>query len=259
MSSGPAQTWVDGAAANTFEGTPVVMNQQCARYLFVQLDRLSKDRTLVGFFKYLNDIDMLLHSKLRAKTPEEFIDMNTLVRTLAVRAAYYINLANTLIKSSNLDLKVKLNEKYALHVHRMVKCHIQYVMALFAIEYVDRHKFADKNIRPLLMLLIKVWILKQLQSDTQGLYACGYFSAGAQELVDDSMHKLLVELRPHMIPLAESLAIDAQDYNTIGNKYGDIYELQFETAKNARINKHVVPHFYEKYMKPTMTMHKAKL
>jgi hypothetical protein len=73
------------------------------------------------------------------------------------------------------------------------------------------------------------------------------------------MHKLLQELRPLMIPLVESFAIDAQDYNVIGNKYGDIYELQLDVAKSTRLNKKPVLPFYETYQKPTMTMHPAKL
>ena len=72
---------------------------------------------------------------------------------------------------------------------------------------------------------------------------------------------MMTELRPHMVPLAEAFHIDGQDYTVIGNKYGDIYELQFETAKKSKINRNVVPEWYGKYMKPTMTMvpHKAKL
>ena len=93
----------------------------------------------------------------------------------------------------------------------------------------------------------------------QPLYACGYFGKGATKLLDDSMHMVLTELRPHMVPLVEAFTIDAQDFNVIGNKYGDIYELQLDTAKNSRLNRTPVPPYYEKYMKPTMTMHKAKL
>ncbi len=77
--------------------------------------------------------------------------------------------------------------------------------------------------------------------------------------MQDSIHKLLQDLRPHMIPLTESYGLDAQDHNTIGNKWGDIYELQLDTAKKTRLNQQPVPSFYEKYMKPTMTMHKPKL
>ena len=106
---------------------------------------------------------------------------------------------------------------------------------------------------------MRIFAIKTLLQDTQGLYECGYFNKGSQKLVEDSMHALLTELRPQMIPLVESFAIDACDYNTIGNKYGDIYELQLELAKRSKLNKHQVPSFYEKYMKPTMNMHKAKL
>lgn len=35
LNSGIAQTWVDGAGSITFEGTPVVMNQQASRFIFV--------------------------------------------------------------------------------------------------------------------------------------------------------------------------------------------------------------------------------
>lgn len=126
-------------------------------------------------------------------------------------------------------------------------------------QHLDKLSFTDKNLRPLIMLCVKIFILKQLEFEPHGLYQSGYFSAGSQQLVEDSMHKLLTELRPHMIPLVESFTIDVQDWNVCGNKYGDIYELPLDLAKRARINKDVVPPFYEKYMKPTMRMHKAKL
>ena len=45
--------------------------------------------------------------------------------------------------------------------------------------------------------------------------------------------------------------------STIGNKYGDIYEMQFDTARATRLNKAIVPSFFETHMKPVMTMHKA--
>ena len=120
---------------------------------------------------------MLVNSKCTAKTVNEFLEINNLVRTLAVRSAFYIKQTSNLLKTSDLDVKAKLNEKYALNVQRMVKCHITYVMTNFAIEYVDKYKFKDKNIRPILMLLIKVFAVKQLHSENHGLYSCGYFSS----------------------------------------------------------------------------------
>ena len=43
---------------------------------------------------------------------------------------------------------------------------------------------------------------------------------------------------------------------TIGNEYGDIYEMQFETAQNSAMNKAIVPSFFETHMKPVMQMRK---
>ena len=40
--------------------------------------------------------------------------------------------------------------------------------------------------------------------------------------------------------------------STIGNKYGDIYEAQFETAKASRLNKGEVPELYYTHIKPVM-------
>ena len=47
--------------------------------------------------------------------------------------------------------------------------------------------------------------------------------------------------------------------STIGNFYGDIYEQQFETARNSRLNKPIVPALYETHMKPVMTMRKPQV
>lgn len=60
-----------------------------------------------------------------------------------------------------------------------------------------------------------------------------------------------------MVPLIESFPKSSiHTPSTIGNEFGDIYEMQFETAKNSRLNHGVVPSFFETHMKPVMTMRK---
>ena len=60
-----------------------------------------------------------------------------------------------------------------------------------------------------------------------------------------------------MIPIVESFPKAAAFVpTTIGNKFGDIYEMQYETAKGSKLNDGVVPSFYETHMKPVMTMRK---
>lgn len=80
--------------------------------------------------------------------------------------------------------------------------------------------------------------------------------------MNDSTDALLLELRPHLIPIAEMGGLQREDSwmcSTIGNKYGDIYETQLEVAKNSRKNTGKPPAYYEKLMKPLFNGSHAKL
>jgi hypothetical protein len=98
-----------------------------------------------------------------------------------------------------------------------------------------------------------------LRSNHSALYETGFFQKGAVQLLESAFKRLLVDLRPHMLGLVEWFSTGDTQPSVIGNKYGDIYEAQLEAAVGSRLNKQPVPSFYEKYMKPTMRMHKPKL
>lgn len=90
----------------------------------------------------------------------------------------------------------------------------------------------------------------------------GYFNKKHTKLLRQAFNKLLVDLRPHVIPILEFSPAHDDFLSTIGNKYGDIYETAFETAKNSNLNKKPVPDYYETHMKPIMRKYpapKAKL
>jgi hypothetical protein len=259
LASGIAQLWIDGSSSATYEGTPVILNQQSAKYLYKQLKAIEKDKTLKGVFTYMNDMQLLLKAKCSATNVTEFLSFKNLTRTLQTRAAFNLQKTWDFFKNPKIAMKVKANELYATLEQKMVRSHISYVMYQQALDYILNHRFTDDKIPELLLLMVKVFAVKQIMLDTQPLYACGYFERGAKKLLDEAFTLVLAELRPHMVPLTEAFTIDAQDFNVIGNKYGDIYELQLETAKASRLNRTAVPPYYEKFMKPTMTMHKAKL
>ncbi len=74
------------------------------------------------------------------------------------------------------------------------------------------------------------------------------------------MKGLLVELRPHMIPLVElniDELIDMSHLSSIGNKYGDIYESMLERAMGSRLNHEPKPEYWDSLVKPIM--HRTKL
>ena len=60
-----------------------------------------------------------------------------------------------------------------------------------------------------------------------------------------------------MVPLVESFPESSKhvlSISTIGNEFGDIYEMQYDTAKASTLNHGIVPKLYETHMKPVMTM-----
>jgi hypothetical protein len=122
-----------------------------------------------------------------------------------------------------------------------------------------RHRqFKDVNVKNVLVILTKVFGLKELSQDCHACFETGFFSQGAVSLIEDSLDSALKELRPYMIDLVE-VRHDFTDViymSAIGNEYGDIYERQLEWAMGSRLNTDKVPDYFEKHMKP---MFKGKL
>lgn len=71
--------------------------------------------------------------------------------------------------------------------------------------------------------------------------------------MEGALKQNLIDLRPNMVSIAELLP-DASIPSTIGNEYGDIYENQYETAKNSRLNTGETPEYYHTHIKPLMQM-----
>ena len=104
-------------------------------------------------------------------------------------------------------------------------------------DYYQKHEFKDKRIKPMLDLLVKVFTVNVLKQDTESLYESGFFRQGSSRLVNDAFAKLLVELRPQTVPIAETFEVlDGSINSVIGNEYGDIYEKMLDHAKNSRLN-----------------------
>ena len=73
---------------------------------------------------------------------------------------------------------------------------------------------------------MKIYALTELQNnDSSALYEAGYFAQGTSSVLLEASKKLMVELRPQMIPLIEAWEVpDEMIISAIGNSYGDIYE-----------------------------------
>ena len=120
----------------------------------------------------------------------------------------------------------------------MVKTHLAYILLKMTRERIEEYNFTDPKARAPLETLLKIFAVKEIVKDPLSLYDCGYFVPGSSHLVDASYKKLLIDMRPHMIPFVEfSPGFNLGLKSTIGNHHGDIYETQLEVAMNSRLNK----------------------
>ena len=109
--------------------------------------------------------------------------------------------------------------------------HITYQMYLLTKRHIDEYKFKDNNLKPLIELLLKLFAVNAIRLDPVDLFETGFFGAGSSRLMDAAFKKILIDLRPQMIPLVEvSSKYDNGLISAIGNKEGDIYETFLECA-----------------------------
>ncbi len=208
-----------------------------------------------GIFEYLNHLESLLKEKNAVNTKEQFLDAKFLEKALSIRAAYWV--ADVLKKLSQKGMKKKtaMNDLYAQDILAMSRNHHLYMSYLIYVQDVDKLQPKDKNIKPHLVLLGKIFALKRLLEDSSTLYETGFFTTGAKQAMGAAMEQLLRILRPQMIPLVELESDEMQDksyLSAIGNKYGDIYERQLELAMNSRLNKVPKAPFWDEKVKPLL-------
>ena len=159
--------------------------------------------------------------------------------------------------SRNKDpANVQMNEKFAIKVNQLSKMHLIFIIYSRACSKLESQQVRDSKLKQVLMTVFANFALKQIMSDVIPLYESGFFQAGtSSQLLEAAYDKTLTDLRPQMMGLAEIHPESVNFPSTIGNKYGDIYELQYDQAVNSSLNKpDVVPELYRTVMKPVMKM-----
>jgi hypothetical protein len=83
------------------------------------------------------------------------------------------------MNTSQASSKTKENELFANDVQRLTKLHIKYVMFLMAGDRLKSSDIKDKKVRKMLVLLQKIFALKEIAADNTLLYETGFFSKGS--------------------------------------------------------------------------------
>jgi hypothetical protein len=91
---------------------------------------------------------------------------------------------------------------------------------------IDQGDLKCSNNRAHLLDLARLFALSELMNNDSSVnYEAGHFTQGTAGHLLEATKRLLVTLRPRMIPLIESWEFsDSQLMSAIGNSYGDIYE-----------------------------------
>merc|ERR1712127_137703 len=108
----------------------------------------------------------------------------------------------------------------------------------------NNHAFKDARITPILEHLGKIYVLDCIKKDPSPIHDSGFFGPHAGRNMAAAIAKLNGELRPQMLSLVETYYIPNHMIpSTIGNYYGDIYNTQYEWARDSRMNKEsVIPY-----------------
>lgn len=241
------------SAAVTYEGDNTVMAQQSFGYLQKLYKKARTNKKVEGLYEYLHDIDHLLAAKCRASCAEDFCSIEQVDEALQACTAATVQTTMDTIFMSKARMKEVRNHRHALEVVEAALCHLKYVT--FVVFRRSLQLLTDEKLRGHFTNMCSLVGLVFLQECLAAGYDSGYFKTGDRRLVQGAITLLLKRLRPQAIPLAELM--DLPDHtltSAIGNSYGDIYETQFEWAKNSKLNdgKDNIPAHFHTYLGPIL-------
>lgn len=223
--SGLPSLQIEYAPNTTFEGDNTVMLQQTAKYLMKTWKNIHRGFKATGLFSYFNEFEALLKSKANIKSADDFLCLKQLETALSARTAFKIKTTMDKLAASKSSDNEKVNSFYAVEITQMAHSHILLVTFKIFQEYIESDKIKCPKIKENLTNLAKLLGIVELIQDSAPLYETGYFTLGTAPLLLEAAKKLMITLRPQMIPLVESWGLaDSTLVSAIGNSYGDIYE-----------------------------------
>ena len=233
---------------------------QSSRFLTKLYRKVMKGKRVAFPFAYLNDLTSDLQSlRSDAQSVDDFLNIDLLERALALRALNLIQSTMADYDASNEPSKVKDNDVFYQAKVTMTRAHLKYLQFFLFRESYKNHSFLDNRIVSQLDTVSRIFCLSDLieENSCGALFDTGFLQAGSLRFMNRALEKAVADLRPQMVPLAESLYLpDHWMISVIGNKEGDIYEMQLNEAMKTRLNKDEVPEYFERLMKPIL---RAKL
>jgi len=122
------------------------MFQQSSRYLLKQAKKREKGKQCKFYFTYINHTEELITSKLTAKTVEEFLSDDNILKCMQVRSAYHLKFVHETLKQSTATKSEKQNDLYALEIEKMTRVHLELMLYTLSLEFINENRPKDKKL-----------------------------------------------------------------------------------------------------------------
>lgn len=139
--------------------------------------------------------------------------------------------------ASDAPTKVKDNDLFYAAKNAFTMAHLKYLQFHIFLTSCQQAQMRDQRNLKLMELVGKIYALEELLNDGAAVYDTGFLSPGSYRAMQQAMERCVAEIRPQLVSLCEvPYSPDHVIPSSIGNSFGDIYEMQLECAQKSRLN-----------------------
>ncbi|XP_063710449.1 peroxisomal acyl-coenzyme A oxidase 1-like [Symsagittifera roscoffensis] len=252
LSSNIPPMMTEADAMCTYEGDNVVMHQQCARSLVRCFLKKTMGEKQVGFMKYLDNED----SEILLWDYNVLMNLDLLRLAYEQRARYVLTIACKSMQNHMDRDGCSKEQAWINSAVQLVNASIAHSHLYVASQLMNAPTTTDMS--PLLSSVLRkvciLYCLIGIRDNLGEFLACEVFRRDQTEMIFEGILQLYMELRPHILKLAEGFGLPEFIINsTIGASDGRAYERLMEWSRKSSLNdKKFKSEMFEKYLKPVL-------
>jgi acyl-CoA oxidase len=272
LNSGVAAVAQDFVWIGTAEGDFFVLSLQLGRYLIKSYHNARAGKPLASITQVLKPLrdpgfdPLKIHQQSRStvaapKTIDQVLNISYLQQILSTRVLISVKEVGERIellqKSNKLTLEQAMN-KCALDLDQLsVSLCTHYIFHNF-VEYIEKNSSKlDSNIKQVLTQLAQFFAIMEI---SRGQKFIGIVSREETILLDGAIEKLLMDLRPNVVPLVDAFDIpDSVLCSCLGRYDGNYQQALLEYARASPLNKNIPFKGYEQVLEPHLDKEFLKL
>lgn len=236
--SGIPMMILDFAPNVTLEGDNTILLLQVARYLLKSVERVMKGKEpgeSAEYFKRASELDGYVCS---AGSPKDFMDLELLDKVLAAVSIHASKTAGMKLMADTQsigNLREAWDTKSGLKLREAAKIHVVYYCFQCSVKELRSFVKNAEN-QKAISHFIQLFVVNQILFYTSLFAESGVLTPAQIPFVRKAYEKLLVLLRPHMIPFVEMFLLDSRTLvSAIAHENCKPYDNLYKWAKDYSI------------------------